>query len=184
MRYIIATIILCILSSCDSSKNKSNFQLEELVSKIITKNAKCNEILTKHFSIDPEDIRSYNFIDGISYRIANELENNDNLKRVLLIRTYDKGEVVISNSFSVLIFQNGKTLISKHIKGKALNTTSNEVEQFELEKFYSYLNQKGEIDIKGRKNILVIDFDKKDSCKCSVYSDFSLKELKEYNENF
>ncbi|WP_281989345.1 hypothetical protein [Aquimarina aggregata] len=181
MKYIIIVIIVSLVS-CNPTKNESLFQLDEIVSKVINKNDQCNSLLSEHYGVNPDDIRSYNFIDGISSRISRQLQLQlqDGYTKALLIRTFDSGEIVQMHSFSVLMFPNNKALISEHIKDRPLKETSKEIENFSVNELYAYIGQKGRLDVKGRKNILVIEFEKKDSCNCRIYSDFSYEDLKEF----
>ncbi|WP_025663271.1 hypothetical protein [Aquimarina megaterium] len=175
---ILATILSIV--SCGKTKTNYSFHIEELISSIIVKDNECNATLTKNHPIDPNDIRTYNFLDGISYRIANELTLEKGYERAILIRTYESGETIHINSYSILIFANGDTLISKHIIGKPLTETSRTIKGFKVKKFYEFLNKEGLPNKKDRNYITVIDFNKRESCNCSTYGKVSYRNFEKF----
>lgn len=179
VKYLASILVIICIIGCKKEQKETLFQIPELVSEVLIKNNECSTILNKHFGVVKTDVNSYNFIDGISNRITNELKSEGQYVRAILIRTYSSGEVVNIHTFSILIFPD-KTLLSEHIKNTPLVKMTKTIKEFDSTLFYEHLKKNGELNKKSRRNIMVIDFKDRTESDCQVYGDIAYKELKEF----
>lgn len=165
--------LILIVFGCSKTPKQELFNLDNDLFEETYKNNDCNQLFSKKFN--KEHLKDQmSLFEGMIEKLVSV--SNQSYKRVILIKLQESGEVITTTRISIRVLSDNNALVTKHIKNIDLLKTTETIESFNIEHFYTRMNESLESKIGNRTNAIIFDF-QKNNCICNFYEDIKYSEI-------